>query len=45
MRRDEELDKELRFQIDARINDLVASGVTPEEARGGRGSSSAASCR
>src|SRR5439155_12717536 len=33
MRRDEDIDKELQFHIDARIHDLVASGATPEEAR------------
>jgi putative ABC transport system permease protein len=33
MGRDEEIDKELRFHIDARIDDLVASGMAPEEAR------------
>jgi predicted permease len=37
MRRDDdldaELDKELRFHVDARIADLVASGVAPDEAR------------
>ena len=33
MGRDEEIDKELRFHIDARIDDLVAEGLTPEEAR------------
>jgi hypothetical protein len=33
MRRDEEIDKELRFHIDSRVDDLVASGVAPDEAR------------
>ena len=33
MKRDDELDRELRFHIDARIDDLVAEGVTVEEAR------------
>jgi len=33
MRHDEEIDKELRFHIDSRIADLVAEGLTPEEAR------------
>src|SRR6058998_3631754 len=33
MRRDEEYDKELQFHVDARVADLVASGVAPEEAR------------
>jgi putative ABC transport system permease protein len=33
MGRDEDLDKELRFHIDARIDDLVGEGLTPEEAR------------
>src|SRR5882724_7718787 len=33
MDRDEELDKELRFHIDSRVDDLVASGVAPDEAR------------
>jgi putative ABC transport system permease protein len=33
MRRDEEIDKELRFHIDSRLDDLVAAGVAPDEAR------------
>ena len=33
MRRKDDLDKELQFHIDARVDDLVASGVTPDEAR------------
>ena len=33
MRRDDDLDKELRFHIASRIDDLVAGGLTPEEAR------------
>jgi putative ABC transport system permease protein len=33
MRRDDDLDKELRFHIASRIDDLVAAGLTPEEAR------------
>jgi putative ABC transport system permease protein len=33
MRRDEQIDKELQFHVDERIADLIASGVTPEEAR------------
>ena len=33
MGRDEDLDKELRFHLDERIDALVASGVAPEEAR------------
>ena len=33
MRRDDDLDKELRFHIDSRIDDLIASGVGPDEAR------------
>ena len=33
MRRDNDLDKELRFHIASRIDDLVAAGLTPEEAR------------
>jgi hypothetical protein len=33
MRRDDDLDKELRFHIASRIEDLVAGGLTPEEAR------------
>ena len=32
-RRDDELDKELRFHMDERVADLVRSGTTPEEAR------------
>jgi predicted permease len=32
MREDEALDRELRFHIDARVDDLVAEGVTIEEA-------------
>ena len=30
---EKQLDAELRFHLDQRIADLVASGVTPEEAR------------
>ena len=33
MSHDEEIDKELRFHIDSRIADLIAEGLTPEEAR------------
>ena len=33
MRHDDRLDKELQFHVDARIADLVAEGLTPEEAR------------
>src|SRR5579862_7932080 len=33
MGRDEDLDKELRFHLDERIDELVASGVPPDEAR------------
>jgi hypothetical protein len=33
MNREDELDKELRFHIDERIDALVAEGVTLEEAR------------
>jgi putative ABC transport system permease protein len=33
MRGDDEIDKELRFHIDTRIDDLVASGMAPDEAR------------
>src|SRR5476649_1765879 len=33
MGRDEELDKELQFHIDERIDELVASGAAPAEAR------------
>jgi len=33
MSHDEEIDKELWFHIDSRIADLVAEGLTPEEAR------------
>jgi putative ABC transport system permease protein len=33
MRRDDELDKELRFHIDARVDDLIREGVAPDEAR------------
>ncbi len=33
MRRDDELDKELRFHVDQRVADYIASGLTPEEAR------------
>ena len=33
MGRDEDLDKELQFHIDSRIADLIAEGLTPEEAR------------
>ena len=31
--RDEEIDKELRFHVDERVAELVAAGVTPDEAR------------
>jgi predicted permease len=33
MSHDEELDKELRFHVDARVDDLIASGMAPDEAR------------
>ena len=33
MGHDEELDKELRFHIDARVDDLIAEGAAPDEAR------------
>ena len=33
MQRDDELDKELRFHVDQRVADYIASGVPPEEAR------------
>jgi putative ABC transport system permease protein len=33
MGRDEDLDKELRFHIEERVAELVAAGVTPDEAR------------
>ncbi len=33
MRRGEQIDKELQFHVDERIADLIASGITPEEAR------------
>ena len=33
MQRDDELDKELRFHVDQRVADYIASGLTPEEAR------------
>jgi putative ABC transport system permease protein len=33
MSRDEDLDRELRFHIEERVADLVAAGVTPDEAR------------
>ena len=33
MQRDDELDKELRFHLDQRVADYIASGLTPEEAR------------
>jgi len=33
MSHDDELDKELRFHIDARIDDLIASGMAPHDAR------------
>ena len=33
MSRDEDLDKELRFHIEERVADLVAAGVTSDEAR------------
>jgi len=33
MRGDDEIDRELRFHIDARIDDLIASGMAPDEAR------------
>jgi hypothetical protein len=33
MRRDEELEKELRFHVDQRVADAIAAGMTPEEAR------------
>jgi len=33
VRRDDELDKELRFHIETRVDDLVASGITLDEAR------------
>jgi hypothetical protein len=33
MDRHDDLDKELRFHIDARIDDLIAEGLTPDEAR------------
>jgi putative ABC transport system permease protein len=33
MRRHDEIDKELRFHIDARVDDLIASGMAPDEAR------------
>ncbi|HWF85364.1 MAG TPA: ABC transporter permease, partial [Vicinamibacterales bacterium] len=33
MRREEQIDKELRFHVDERVADLIASGVTQEEAR------------
>jgi predicted permease len=33
MSHDDEVDKELRFHIDSRIDDLIASGVAPDEAR------------
>ena len=31
--RDEEIDKELRFHVNERVAELVAAGVTPDEAR------------
>ena len=33
MHRDDELDKELQFHIDSRIDDLIAEGLAPDEAR------------
>ncbi len=33
MQRDDELDRELRFHVDQRVADYIASGLTPEEAR------------
>ena len=33
MHRDDEIDKELQFHVDARIDDLIAEGVTVDEAR------------
>jgi putative ABC transport system permease protein len=33
MRHDDELDKELRFHVDSRVDDLIGEGVPPEEAR------------
>jgi predicted permease len=33
MAHQDDLDKELRFHIDSRVDDLVASGVAPDEAR------------
>jgi putative ABC transport system permease protein len=33
MHRDDEIDKELQFHVDSRIDELVASGITPDEAR------------
>ena len=33
MRHDDQLDKELQFHIDSRIADLIAEGLTLEEAR------------
>ena len=33
MRHDDPLDKELQFHVDSRVEDLIAEGLTPEEAR------------
>jgi predicted permease len=33
MHRDDEIDKELRFHLDERADDLIASGMAPDEAR------------
>jgi hypothetical protein len=33
MHRDDPIDKELRFHIDPRVDDLVASGITVDQAR------------
>jgi predicted alpha/beta hydrolase len=33
VRQDDKLDKELRFHVDSRIDGLIASGNTPDEAR------------
>ena len=33
MKHDDELDKELRFHIDARVDDLIGEGAAPDEAR------------
>lgn len=33
MRHDDEIEKELRFHVDTRTDDLIAAGVPPEEAR------------